>query len=413
MFDLDKWQEILATISKNKLRTFLTAFGVFWGIFMLVLLLGVGKGLENGVIKKFSQEAVNNVWVGGGTTSLPYRGLQPGRKITFTNDDIAAIKREIPEVELLAPRNRLWGEYTINYKDQFGSYQVFGSTADFFTINGEKMLRGRMINEIDLAERRKVAVIGEAVRRVLFKEEDAIGNYIKIKGVHFKVVGIFVTKGGEGKEEERAYTPFTTFQNTFNQYNVVQMFGMTTRTGIPAKVIEEKAHTILANRHNFSLEDEKAIYLNNNEENHQRFMGLFGGIRIFIWIVGIGTLIAGIVGVSNIMLIIVKERTREIGVRKALGATPWSVVSLILQESIVITGLSGYFGLLAGVGLLDALRSGIENAGGDVPFFSNPGVDFGVVIAATVVLVLAGAAAGLMPAIRAAQIKPIEALRAD
>ncbi|RYZ38107.1 MAG: FtsX-like permease family protein, partial [Sphingobacteriales bacterium] len=295
----------------------------------------------------------------------------------------------------------------------FSAYQVFGSVPEFFTINGEKMQKGRMINELDLAERRKVAVLGERARLVLFKDEDAIGKYIKIRGVHFKVIGIFTTTGGEGREEERVYTPFTTFQNSFNQYNMVQMFGMTTKSGIPAKVIEEKAKVILAKRHHYDPNDEEAAFLNNNEEDHQRFVGLFGGIRMFIWIVGIGTLIAGIVGVSNIMLIIVKERTREIGVRKALGATPWSIVSLILQESVVITGLSGYLGLLAGVGLLDAMRSGIEKAGGNVPFFSNPGVDFSIAIAATIILVLAGAAAGLMPAIRAAQIKPIEALRAD
>ena len=413
MFDLDKWQEILGTVRRHKLRTFLTAFGVFWGIFMLVLLLGVGQGLQNGVIEKFGQGATNSLWVWGERTSMPYQGLQPGRQIIFTNDDLKAIQREVPEVELLAPRNRLWGEFTVSYKNQNGSFQVFGSNAEFFHINGEKWFKGRTLNRFDQLEKRKVAVMGERARQVLFKDEDAIGKYINIKGAHFQVVGIFRTDQNDGRNEERVYVPFSTFQTTFNQYNQVQMFGITTKAGIPAKVLEEKVRNIMATRHKFSPQDEQAIGLNNNEEEHQRFMGLFNGIRLFIWVVGIGTLIAGIVGVSNIMLIIVKERTREIGVRKALGATPFSVVSLIVQESIVLTAASGYFGLLAGVGLLDGIRYMMDKSGAKGGFFSNPGVDVGVVVTAALILVLAGAFAGLMPALRAAQIKPIEALRAD
>ena len=413
MFDLDKWQEILGTIRKNKLRTFLTAFGVFWGIFMLVLLLGAGEGLQNGVFNRFGDGAMNRIYFYGGRTSEPYQGLPPGRQIRFTNDDLKAVEREVSGISILAPRNFLFGEFTINYKNKNGSYSVFGSTPDFFTINGESVFRGRMLNVHDLAERRKVVVLGEKVKQVLFGDEEAIGEYVNIYGIHFKVVGTFTEKGANMRKEERAYIPFSTLQSTFNQPNQVQMFGVVARNGMPAKEMEDKVKALLSQRLKFAVTDKRAIGVNNTEEEFNKVMGLFNGIRIFVWIVGIGTLIAGIVGVSNIMLIIVKERTREIGVRKALGATPLSVVSLILQESVVITAFSGYLGLLAGVALLDGVRALLDSSGADLPYFAQPEVDLGVAVAATVLLVVAGALAGLVPALKAANIKPIEALRAD
>lgn len=413
MFDSDKWQEILGTVRKNKLRTFLTAFGVFWGIFMLVLLLGAGQGLQNGVFDRFGDGAKNSIFFSGAKTSLAHKGMGPGRQIQLTNEDLATIEREVPEVDIISPRNRLWGEYTINYKTENGSYQVFGTTPEFLEINGERVHSGRLLNQKDLDEKRKVIVIGEQVRQVLFKDKPAIGENVNIRGIHFKVVGTFSVRGNNGgRREERAYVPFNTLQVAYNQPNQVQLLGMVAQQGVKATVIEEKVKNVLAQRHKFSPEDAQALQINNGEKEYEQMMGLFNGINIFVWIVGIGTLIAGIVGVSNIMLIIVKERTREIGVRKALGATPFSVVSLILQESILITAFSGYLGLLAGVGLLDLVRYALESAG-EVPFFSRPGVHLGVAVSATVLLVLAGALAGLVPALKAARIKPIEALRAD
>ena len=415
MFDLDKWQEILGTMRKNKLRTFLTAFGVFWGIFMLVLLLGVGRGLENGIFNRFGEGAKNSIFFSNGRTSLAYQGLAPGREINFTNNDITAIEREVGNIKIVAPRNRLFGEFTLNYKKQNGAYQVFGATEQFFKLNGEKLNQGRLLNPNDNQEKRKVIVIGEAVKKVLFGDSvNAVGEYITIKGIYFKVVGIFnATGNNKGRREERAYIPFSTLQSTFNQPNRVQLLAFVGQDGVPAKIIETKIRDILAKRHKFSPADPLALDVNNNEEELNQLNGLFSGIRTFVWIVGIGTLIAGIVGVSNIMLIIVKERTREIGVRKALGATPFSVVSLIIQEAIVITAFSGYLGLLAGAALLDGIRYLLVSSGAELPFFANPEVDVEVAIAATIVLVISGALAGLVPALKAANIKPIEALRAD
>ncbi|QCR25169.1 ABC transporter permease [Pontibacter sp. SGAir0037] len=414
MFDVDKWQEILGTMQKNKLRTFLTAFGVFWGIFMLVLLLGAGKGLENGVVNRFGDGAKNSLFVFAGKTALAHKGMAPGRQLQFTNEDLKAVDREINNVDILAPRNRLWGEFTLNYGKQNGSYQLFGAEPGFLVLNGERAFKGRLLNKLDEQEKRKVVVLGEQASKVLFLEEDPIGKYINIRGIHFKVVGTFKVKGNNsGRREERAYIPFSTMQTAFNQNNKVQMMALVAQPGVSAMEMEKRVRTLLAQRHKFSEEDKMALDVGNTEAEYLKVMGLFNGIRIFVWIVGIGTLIAGIVGVSNIMLIIVKERTREIGVRKALGATPFSIVSLILQESVVITAFSGYLGLLAGTGLLAGVEYLIVSSGAEMPFFAAPEVDFGVALSATLVLVLAGAIAGLMPALKAARIKPIEALRAD
>ncbi|WP_242929536.1 ABC transporter permease [Pontibacter vulgaris] len=414
MFDVDKWQEILATMQKNKLRTFLTAFGVFWGIFMLVLLLGAGKGLENGVYNRFGAGAKNSVYVFTGKTALAYRGMVPGREIKFTNADLGAIQSDVDNIDVLAPRNRVMGEYTINYKKQNGSFQVFGAEPGFLKLNGELPFRGRLLNEYDEREKRKVVIIGEQASKIIFGEADPVGEYVNIRGIYFKVVGTFKMKGNNGsRREERAYIPFSTLQTTFNQPNQVQMMAMVAEPGVSAETIENSVRDLLAQRHLFSAEDKMAVGIENTETEYLKVMGLFNGIRMFVWIVGIGTLIAGIVGVSNIMLIIVKERTREIGVRKALGATPFSIISLILQESIVITAFSGYLGLLTATAILAGLEYMMESSGGEAPFFANPEVDPGVAFSATLVLVVAGALAGLMPALKAASIKPIEALRAD
>ncbi|KAA9333289.1 ABC transporter permease [Hymenobacter busanensis] len=414
MFDLDKWQEILGTMSRNKLRTGLTAFGVFWGIFMLVLLLGAGKGMENGIWKEFGAGAQNSLFIYGGKTALPWQGLKPGREIKFTNDDLEAIRQRIDGVEMLATRNRLSGEYTIVRGTKNGSFQVFGANAEFFPLNGEQVKKGRLLSPLDIAERRKVMVIGERVRKVLFKDdENPVGQYVQVKGVFFQIVGTFWTNDNQGRNEERAYVPFSTFQSTFNQYNQVQLMGLSTRSGLPVKQLEDQVRRLLASRHQFDPADKQALELNNNEEEVARFQGLFNGIKLFVSVIGVLTLIAGVVGVSNIMLIIVQERTREIGVRKAIGATPWSIVGMIVQESIVITGLSGYLGLLAGVALLDGMRYAIEKSGAELPYFTRPEVNVSVALGATLLLVVAGAFAGFVPAMKAANIKPIDALRAE
>ena len=416
MFDLDKWQEIFATMRRNKLRTFLTAFGVFWGIFILIVLLGAGKGMENGVKRAFGDRVQNSYWLWAWKTTIPSHGLKPGRQIIFDNRDMEEIARQIDGVEMIAPRNNLNGEYVVKYKDKNGSFRMFGATGDFLAINGEKLNKGRFLNKYDEASRRKVVLLGEKAKKVLFGEDDAIGKYIEIKGVYFQVVGVYNTNENNGQNEERGYIPFATLQHTFGQQNVVQRIAVAAKKGVEPQEMKDKIKRLIAKKHKFAFEDDQAMGVNSNEEQMRQFMGLFAAIAMFVWVIGIMTLIAGIVGVSNIMLIIVQERTREIGVRKALGATPFSIVSLILMESIVITGFAGYMGLLTGASILSLfawLIDMAEASGARVGFFYRPEIDIATGLAAIVVLVIAGAIAGLMPALRAASIKPIEALRAD
>lgn len=415
MFDYDKWQEIFATIRKNKLRTFLTALGVFWGIFMLVFLMGAGNGLQNAVLNDFEGEAQNAVWIDNGKTSIPHAGLQPGRRIDFDNEDIRAIRSAFgKDLNLLGVRNWFGGEYTVSYKDKNGSFQAYGCNDEFFGINGEKLKQGRMLNHNDTEQRRKVVIMGERARKVLFgeDEEKGVGEYVEIAGVFYKVVGIFNATGNNGRNEERVFMPVSTLQLIKNKEDI-NLFAITAKHGVSSTELSEEIKGLLAERHKFSPKDEEAVRVYNNERQYQQMQGLFFGIKSFIWFVSIGTLMAGIVGVSNIMLIIVKERTKEIGIRKALGATPFSIVSLILQEAVFITTISGYFGLLAGVGILYGIEQLLAMSGADLPFFRQPEINFGVAITALLILILAGAFAGLMPALKAARVKPIEALQAD
>lgn len=416
MFDLDKWQEIFTTMQRHKLRTLLTAFGVFWGIFMLVLLLGVGKGLERGVYLEFRDIATNSFFIWGGRTSLPYKGLNPGRYIRFTNHDIDAIRENIPEAKHINANSYLWGEFTIGYNDKSGSFSVQGNLPALMQIESLQIPEGRFINDRDVKDKRKVVVIGHRVKEVLFGKEEPLGKYINIKNIFFQVVGVFKVRGsgGQGRDRtEHLYMPLSTMQQAFNQGNYVRSLGISVEEYIPASVVQEQVQELLKSRHKVAPDDERAIGSWNMEEEFSQIQNLFRGINIFIWLVGTGTIIAGIVGVSNIMLIIVKERTREIGIRKALGATPFSIISLILQESIFITAISGYMGLVAGVGVIEGVSYLLDKFQVQTTYFSHPEVEFKVAITATIVLVITGAVAGLIPARKAATINPIEALRSE
>lgn len=401
---------------RNKLRTFLTAFGVFWGIFILIVLLGAGKGMENGIKREFGDRVSNSYWLWAWKTTVPSHGLKPGRQIIFDNQDVKDLQQYVEGVEFVGTRNNLFGEYVVKYKEKNGSFRMFGASSEFFAINGEKLNKGRLLNQHDERSRRKVVMLGEKAKKILFGDDDAIGKWIDIKGVYFQVVGIYNSNENNGQNEERGYIPFSTLQHTFGQQNRVERITLVGKKGEEPKEMIHKIRTYMAKKHKFALEDEQAMGVRSNEEQMKQFLGLFSAIATFVWVIGIMTLIAGIVGVSNIMLIIVQERTREIGVRKALGATPFSIVSLIIQESIVITSLAGYFGLLAGASLLALfawLIDMAEASGARVGFFYRPEIDIATGLNAIVVLVIAGAFAGLMPALRAANIKPIEALRAD
>ncbi|MBP6978490.1 MAG: ABC transporter permease [Bacteroidales bacterium] len=408
MFDVDKWQEIFSTISRNKLRTFLTAFSVAWGIFMLIILLGSGKGLENGIKEQFRDDATNSIWVNQGTTSMAYKGLKPGRNIQFTNDDHSVI-RDLPNVDHAAGRFSIWENTTISYKNRYATYDIIATHPDYAYLEKLQVKSGRYLNELDIKEFRKSVALGEVVERELFKGEPAVNQYIMVAGIPFKVVGIFTDPGGD-RDLSRVYIPISTAQRVFNRGNKLNQISLT----VGDVTIEQSKQTVesirreLSKRHTIHPEDNRALFIWNTFEEYKKFLSLFSSIRIFIWIIGIGTLIAGIVGVSNIMIVVVNERTKEIGIRKSLGATPGSIIGLILQESILITAFAGYLGLIAGVGLLELISPYFSDGEN---FFRNPEVDLRVALMATGILVLAGAIAGLIPARKAAAIRPIEALR--
>ncbi len=418
MFDLDRWQEIYHVLKKNKIRTFLTAFGVFWGIFMLVIMLGSGNGLRNGVTQNFGDMATNSVFVWPQQTSIPYKGFTRGRRYNFDDEDTKALRSSVPEIKYLAPRLR-GGDF------QAGNNVVRGTKTGFFNIMGDypelnlidpmNILKGRFINEMDMTEKRKVVVIGTRVRDILFqKDEDPVNQYIKIQGVFFQVIGTFASKRtGENAEQENQniYMPFTTMQKTFNYGNAVGFYNITSKENISVSVVEDKVIRILKKRHAVSPADETAVGHFNLEKEYEKMQGLFKGIRILIWIVGTGTLLAGVIGVSNIMLVVVKERTKEIGIQRALGASPWTVISQIISESVVLTTIAGYSGLVFGVGLLELINYLLEKSGANVEMFLHPGINFSVAVSALTILIIAGICAGFIPAKRAVSIKPIDALR--
>ncbi|MCU0445002.1 MAG: ABC transporter permease [Microscillaceae bacterium] len=414
MFDLDKWSEIWATVKKHKLRTLLTCFGVFWGIFMLVVMLGASRGFENGV-KSTLDIAANSVFFWSNKTSEPYKGLKPGRFIRFVNEDVDALRNEIPELGTIAPRNILEGSFSVTRKNKNASFEVFGDYPDWYKVKPMTILEGRFINDKDLNERRKVVVIGEQVQKELFaKGESPIGKYISIRGIYFQVVGTFRTKGrGEDimQDAKTIYMPHKTMQTCFNQGNRIYWFAFLPKPGIASSVVEQRVKEVMAQRHFVAPNDLKAFGSANVEEQFNKIQGLFDGIAGFSWVVSIGTILSGIIGVSNIMLIVVKERTKEIGVRKALGATPMSIISLIIQESIVITAAAGYIGLLLGVGLVEGINQLLKAFNAEGEFFANPEVNLNVAITSLVMLVVVGALAGLIPATKAAGVNPVVALK--
>jgi len=419
MFDLDLWKEILSALKKNRMRSFMTAFGVFWGIFMLIVMSGTGRALENGVMDGIKAFASNSAFFWTEPTSKPYDGFQRGRTWNYKNTDIEYIRTHISDVEYLSPRlfgaNTRDGDNTIRGK-KTGAFNVFGDYPDFFKIDPWTPIKGRLINKIDILQNRKVCNIGERVVEVMFdEEEDPIGEYIKINGVYFQVVGVVhaetrVNIGG-GRKEETIIIPFTTMQKTYNHGDVVHFFSVTSDPGVPVSKVETRLKELLKERHHIAPDDLQAIGSFNIEVEWKKYTGLFTGIQILTWIVGIGTLLAGVIGVSNIMLVIIKERTQEIGIQRAIGATPGNIIKHIVAESVFLTVMAGYIGLTLGVGLLELLNIALEAGAEDEVFFRNPEISFTMAVAALAVLVLSGIVAGLIPAKRAVSIKPIDAIR--
>ncbi|MCC6251022.1 MAG: ABC transporter permease [Bacteroidia bacterium] len=416
MFDKDNWQEISATIKKNKLRTALTSLGVGWGIFMLVIMLGTGNGLKHGVMKDFMGSATNSFFMWTRATTKAYKGMKPGRYFDFNNADVIALN-QLKELAVVSPQNQLggWrGGNNVVRGTKTGNYQVSGVYPNIKEVSEIKISSGRFLNENDIKEKRKVCVIGSRVREELFKiDENPLNEYLRINGVYFKIIGTTKASGGgfgAREEEQRIMLPFSTFQSTFNFGDAVGWIAVVAAPNVSATHAESKVLSIMKERHKIAPDDEMAIGHWNMETQFNKINGLFEGINMLIWVVGIGTLIAGVIGISNIMLIVVKERTKEIGIKRALGATPFSVVSQIIFESVFLTTLSGYFGLLSGIFLLEGLNKAM---GPNVPMFQNPTVDLNVALTSLIILIICGALAGLIPASKAVAVSPVEALRAN
>jgi putative ABC transport system permease protein len=416
-FDRDNWYEIWAVLRSNKLRTMLTAFGVAWGIFMLVVMLGFGSAMQSGTKRNMRGMATNMMWVWGQTTTIEYDGYKPGRPVQFKTSDIAKL-RDLPGVEFLAPRLQLGGwmnGFLVSYGTKSGSYSVFGDYPDFKHIISFEYLGGRFINDRDIAENRKVCVIGQAVLEELFPaHENAIGKYIKISGVYFEVVGVTKTlRTGQGgdRDTHSIYVPFSTLKTAFHTGDRVAFWAISARPGVDGPELERQVRDALSKAHHVSPDDHMAIGSFNMFVMFGKFDAVFFWLWAISWIVGGMTLLAGVIGVSNIMLIAVKERTKEFGVRKALGATPRSVVGMVLMETVVLTTIAGLIGIAFGSAVLYAFDFLLANVT-DSPF-GPPEVGLGTVAEALAVLVGSAALAGLIPATHAASIKPIEALRTE
>jgi putative ABC transport system permease protein len=421
LFDLDHWQEIFQTLRRNKLRTFLTACGVFWGVFMLLVMLGMARGLEKAVESDFKLFAFNTVFVWGQQTGKPFAGRQPGRQVQFTLDDLQAVRR-IEGVELALSRNffggRFGGRGGVSRGDKTGSFGVTAEEPDYLRLEALEMKRGRFINPVDLAEGRKVAVIGPRVVETLFgPDEQPIGQTININRMIFEVVGVYHTAEASGPRGDffagRVFVPSTTFARAFATGNKIG--AMAVLVGDRASTeVEADVRALLKARHRIHPEDERAIGGFNREKEFRKLANLFLAIRGLSWFVGVLTLLAGAIGVSNIMMIAVAERTREIGIRKAIGATPLSIMSQIVLESTVLTALAGYLAVVAGVGVLEIVAHIVnslpQGGGGGPRMFAAPEIELGKALLAAGVLTFAGALAGLAPARAAVAVRPVEAL---
>ncbi|MFS4493357.1 ABC transporter permease [Maribacter sp. 2308TA10-17] len=418
MFSKDRWKEILEVLSSNMLRTVATAFGVGWGIFILIILLAAGKGLENGIRQDFNGVATNTMFMWTETTTMAFEGLPEGRNFNFKLEDVDLLRREVPELRIISPRNGLRnneGDNTIRGTES-GNYRVFGDYPEIIQQNPMYVAQGRFLNYNDIEEKRKVAVIGDGIREDLYEEdEEVLGTYLKISGVNFMVVGTYKEKtsnGGGENSERQIYLPFTTFSQAFNRSDNVGWMALTAEDGSSISALNESIIQTVKQSRKVHPEDKRAIGFFDLYEQFNRVESLFGALSFIAYFVGILVLISGIIGVSNIMLIVIKERTKEIGIRRALGENPWSIKLQILMESIFLTIISGMVGIIFGALSIYGINTLLDNVG-PVDMFLNPSVSLGVVLIALLILVISGLLAGFIPANSAIRVRPIEALRTE
>lgn len=418
MFDLDNWQEIWATINRNKFRSFLTGVGVLWGIFMLLGLLAVANGFRGGVYTLVDGFEKNTCFFSTSITSEPYMGYKKGRYWSMNNKDVDLIKNTALSVQDIAPGLlEVSSRKNVVKDNNSGAFAIRGIYPSQFIIEKQNVLHGRLFSDIDTEYEKKVCVIGKEVYEALFaKDEDPIGQYIRVKGFNFKVIGVIspVSQIAIGSDVQlTVFVPFTTMQRLFNKGDVVHYIACTAKEGYTAQMLEDEVTALLKKSHSISPTDEKAVKCFNTESEFMSFYNLFEGVDLLIWVVGLGSLLSGVIGVSNIMLVTVRERTREIGIRRALGASPLEIVRQIMSESFVLTAFFGLLGIILSVWTLKFVRMEMANYSFEDVLFLPPSVSFNVVLASLGVLCLAGLIAGLIPSIRAMSIKAIDAIREE
>ena len=408
--DIDTCEEILITITRNKTRSLLTAFGVFWGIFMLVALIGGGQGLQDMMQKNFEGFATNSGFLAAQKTGEAYKGFRKGRWWDLEAIDIERLRSQVKEVEVITPSVARWGSNAI-YGDKKYDCSVKGLYPDYLHIESQEMAYGRFINDVDIREARKVCVIGKRVYESLFKPgEDPCGKYIRVDGIYYQIIGMSSSEGNmniQGRASEAVTLPFTTMQQTYNLGGQIDVICFTVKHGVKVSDVQPQMESIIKAAHYIAPNDKQALMYLNAEAMFSMVDNLYNGIHILIWMVGLGTLLAGAIGVSNIMMVTVKERTTEIGIRRAIGARPKDILQQILSESMVLTTIAGMFGISFAVMVLQLVEMGANSDGGDAHFQ----VSFGLAVGTCALLIALGMLAGLAPAYRAMAIKPIEAIR--
>lgn len=419
MFSKDRWKEILEVLSSNVFRTLATSFGVGWGIFILIILLAAGKGLENGIRADFGDIATNTMFMWSRNTTIPYKGLPKGRRFSFKLEDVQAIKDNVPNLRFISPRNQLGGFGSGNNVVRglkTGAFNVYGDYPQIIRQEPMTITSGRFLNLNDIDDNRKIAVIGDGVKNELYdKGEDVLGTYMKIQGVNFMVVGTYKKKSNDGDGEEgqkEIFVPFTAFSQAFNMSNDVGWMAITAKDGSSISNMKEKIVGVVKEKRKIHPDDKRAVGYFDLYEQFNRVESLFGALRWVAYFVGVLVLLSGIIGVSNIMLIVIKERTKEIGIRRALGEAPWSIKKQILMESIFLTIISGMVGIIFGAAFIYGVNAVLDSVG-PVDMFVNPSVSLGVVVSALVILIFSGLLAGFIPAQSAIKIRPIEALRTE
>ena len=415
-FDLDSWSEIVDALSKNRLRSFLTAFGIFWGVFMLVLLMGGGRGLESMLGNVFAGFASNSGFIATAQTSMPYKGFREGRQWDLELRDIDRVRNSVPEIDILTPTNTRWGIKAVRDNKNI-SVSISGIYPDYLHVSNPRLKAGRAINDTDIAQERKVCIIGSRIAEELFPGEDEIcGKRIQIDGIYYTVIGLSGRTGNgisiNGNALTTVEVPFTTLQRTYGLGNKVVMLTYTARNGYQISAVQDKVESVLKRAHSIHPDDPQAVIKVNAEAMFTLVDNLFNGISILVWMIGLGTLLSGAIGVSNIMMVTVKERTTEIGIRRAIGATPTDILRQILSESMMLTLLAGMSGITLSVLILQVVETAV-NASSDTGGTSSFQISFWLAVGAALLIALLGIVAGLAPALRAMHIRPVEAMRSD